>query len=222
MNPEIILFDEPTSALDPTMVSEVLGVIRRLAKEGLTMAIVTHEMKFARDVSSRIFYMDEGVIYEEGAPEEVFENPKREKTKAFINRIRSFRFHIQNSHYDLYAMNAQVETFCERHIFTPERTDNLLHLIEETLQLCFMASEEAEQQEHRNQVVMNTGGLDLEIAYSEKDDRVKLSFTGSASLITLLGGEDADIISLSIIQGLTSTLDETIEGDVVRLLMEMS
>jgi polar amino acid transport system ATP-binding protein len=222
MNPEIILFDEPTSALDPTMVSEVLGVIRRLAKEGLTMAIVTHEMKFARDVSSRIFYMDEGVIYEEGAPEEVFENPKREKTKAFINRIRSFRFHIQNSHYDLYAMNAQVETFCERHIFSPERTDNLLHLIEETLQLCFMASEDAEQQEHRNQVVMNTGGLDLEIAYSEKDDRVKLSFTGSASLITLLGGEDADIISLSIIQGLTSSLDETIEGDTVRLLMEMS
>jgi polar amino acid transport system ATP-binding protein len=222
MNPEIILFDEPTSALDPTMVSEVLGVIRRLAKEGLTMAIVTHEMKFARDVSSRIFYMDEGVIYEEGTPEEVFEHPKREKTKAFINRIRSFRFHIQNSHYDLYALNAQVESFCERHIFSPERTDNLLHLIEETLQLCFMASESEEQQEHRNQVVMNTGGIDLEIAYSEKDDCVKLSFIGSASLISLLGGEDADIISLSIIQGLTSTFNETIEGDAVRLLMEMS
>jgi polar amino acid transport system ATP-binding protein len=204
------------------MVSEVLGVIRRLAKEGLTMAIVTHEMKFARDVSSRIFYMDEGIIYEEGTPEEVFEHPQREKTKAFINRIRSFRFHILNSHYDLYALNAQVEAFCERHIFSPERTNNLLHLIEEALQLCFMASGSGEQQEHRNEVVMNTGGVNLEIAYSEKDDCVKLSFTASASLITLLGGEDADIISLSIIRGLTSTLDEAIEGNVIRLLMEMS
>ena len=76
MEPEIILFDEPTSALDPTMVSEVLAVIRRLAKEGMTMAIVTHEMDFARDVSNRVFYMDEGVIYEEGTPAQIFEHPQ--------------------------------------------------------------------------------------------------------------------------------------------------
>ena len=78
MNPEIILFDEPTSALDPTMVSEVLSVIRLLAKDGMTMAIVTHEMDFARSVSTRVFYMDEGVIYEQGSPEEIFENPRLE------------------------------------------------------------------------------------------------------------------------------------------------
>ncbi|WP_340123585.1 amino acid ABC transporter ATP-binding protein [Methylobacter svalbardensis] len=75
MEPEIILFDEPTSALDPTMIREVLSVIRRLAKEGMTMAIVTHEMDFARDVSNRVLYMDEGIIYEEGPPEQIFENP---------------------------------------------------------------------------------------------------------------------------------------------------
>jgi polar amino acid transport system ATP-binding protein len=73
MKPEIILFDEPTSALDPTMVGEVLSVIRTLAQEGLTMMIVTHEMKFARDVSTRVLYMDEGVIYEDGTPEQIFE-----------------------------------------------------------------------------------------------------------------------------------------------------
>ena len=77
MDPEIILFDEPTSALDPTMVSEVLSVMRRLARDGMTMAIVTHEMEFARDVSNRVFYMDEGLIYEEGTPEQIFDNPRQ-------------------------------------------------------------------------------------------------------------------------------------------------
>src|SRR5699024_3732783 len=75
MNPQIVLFDEPTSALDPTMVGEVLAVIRKLASQGLTMMIVTHEMKFARDVSTRIFYMDQGVIYEDGTPEQIFDHP---------------------------------------------------------------------------------------------------------------------------------------------------
>ena len=104
MDPEIILFDEPTSALDPTMVSEVLGVIRRLAADGMTMAIVTHEMRFARDVSRRVFYMDEGVIYEEGPPAGIFDAPKREKTRAFIFRIRNFQYHIADEKYDLYDL----------------------------------------------------------------------------------------------------------------------
>ena len=86
MDPEVLLFDEPTSALDPTMVGEVLEVIRDLAKTGMTMLIVTHEMGFARDVSTRVFYMDEGVIYEDGAPAEVFGRPKRPKTVAFVGR----------------------------------------------------------------------------------------------------------------------------------------
>ena len=87
MHPEIMLFDEPTSALDPTMVNEVLGVIRSLADEaGMTMAIVTHEMRFAREVSDRVFYMDQGVVYAEGPPEQMFEKPKRDRTRAFIRR----------------------------------------------------------------------------------------------------------------------------------------
>ena len=100
MEPEIILFDEPTSALDPTMVSEVLGVIRRLASNGMTMAIVTHEMKFARDVSTRVLYMDEGIIYEEGTPEQIFDHPQKEKTISFIRRIRNFSYHIADNLYD--------------------------------------------------------------------------------------------------------------------------
>ncbi len=89
MQPEVILFDEPTSALDPQMVGEVLSVIRTLAEEGFTMIIVTHEMAFARDVSNNVVFMADGVICEEGAPEEVFGNPKTEKMKEFLSRYRN-------------------------------------------------------------------------------------------------------------------------------------
>ena len=82
MEPEIILFDEPTSALDPTMVSEVLAVIRHLANHGMTMCIVSHEMQFVRDVSTRILFLNDGIVYEEGTPEQIFENPRKPVTRA--------------------------------------------------------------------------------------------------------------------------------------------
>ena len=87
MKPDVILFDEPTSALDPEMVGEVLEVIRNIAKEGLTMIIVTHEMAFARDVSNHVVFMHDGVICEEGSPEEIFTNPQQPETKAFLSRF---------------------------------------------------------------------------------------------------------------------------------------
>ena len=87
MEPEVLLFDEPTSALDPQMVGEVLAVMRKLAKEGLTMMIVTHEMAFARDVSNHVVYMAGGVIVEEGEPNQIFGNPKSEQTKEFLSRF---------------------------------------------------------------------------------------------------------------------------------------
>ena len=89
MDPEVLLFDEPTSALDPEMVGEVLSVMQSLAQEGMTMLVVTHEMAFARDVSNRVVYMNEGVICEEGAPEEVFGNPQKQETKNFLARFRN-------------------------------------------------------------------------------------------------------------------------------------
>ncbi len=87
IRPQILLFDEPTSALDPQMVGEVLEVMRELVNEGLTMIIVTHEMAFARDVSTRVVYMADGVIVEDGTPQEVFGNPKHERTKEFLSRF---------------------------------------------------------------------------------------------------------------------------------------
>ena len=104
MKPEIVLFDEPTSALDPRMTSEVLAVIKKLAADGLTMMIVTHEMKFAKNVSNRVFYMDEKGIYEDGTPEQIFENPKKQKTKEFIYKIKTLQKEISIKEFDLYAL----------------------------------------------------------------------------------------------------------------------
>ena len=89
MDPEVLLFDEPTSALDPEMVGEVLNVMRSLAREGMTMLVVTHEMAFARDVSNHVVFMSQGVICEEGVPSEVFGNPQKQETKDFLARFRS-------------------------------------------------------------------------------------------------------------------------------------
>lgn len=161
MDPEIILFDEPTSALDPTMIREVLSVIRRLAKDGMTMAIVTHELDFARDVSNRIFYMDQGLVYEEGTPEQIFEHPQKELTKAFINRVRSCSYRVNSQDYDLYAMNAEIEAFCEKHVLPKKTRANLQLLIEEALQL------------YRD-YLSKANVLDLTVAYSEKNDRLEL------------------------------------------------
>ncbi|KEI07221.1 peptide ABC transporter ATP-binding protein [Clostridium sp. K25] len=87
MSPDVMLFDEPTSALDPEMVGEVLGVMKKLAKEGMTMVVVTHEMGFAREVADRVIFMDGGVVVEDGSPEEIFTYPKEERTKSFLSKV---------------------------------------------------------------------------------------------------------------------------------------
>ena len=87
MNPDVILFDEPTSALDPEMVGEVLSVMKELARSGMTMVVVTHEMGFARELANRVMFINEGVIAEEGTPDEIFSNPKSERLKEFLSRV---------------------------------------------------------------------------------------------------------------------------------------
>ncbi len=131
MQPEIVLFDEPTSALDPTMVSEVLSVIRNLAKQGLTMLIVTHEMKFARDVSTRVFYMDEGGIYEDGTSAQIFGNPTREKTRLFVKRLSQFKRIIPQKDADLIQIHAELSEFSKNQFLARKNADALDHIFEE-------------------------------------------------------------------------------------------
>jgi polar amino acid transport system ATP-binding protein len=191
MEPEVLLFDEPTSALDPTMVSEVLAVIRRLAKEGMTMVIVTHEMEFARNTSSRVFYMDEGTIYEEGTPEQIFDDPQKENTKAFINRIRSFRYQITSRDYDLYAMNAEIEAFFEKHWLSSKISGDVLLLIEEILVL---------QKDLSN--------ITLVLAYSEKDGNLELTFEAyGLPANPLEAGVHDDDIGIMLIRSRCESID---------------
>ena len=128
MKPDVILFDEPTSALDPTMVGEVLSVIRQLAKEGMTMLIVTHEMKFAYDVSTRIFFMYDGYIHEDGSPRQIFESPVHSATKAFIQRIRKEVFEIDGPDFDFLGMHSAVSAFCHKYGI-PEKEEKAQQLI---------------------------------------------------------------------------------------------
>ena len=158
MNPEIILFDEPTSALDPTMVSEVLSVIRALAKQGMTMLIVTHEMSFARRVSTRVLYMDQGVIYEEGTPEQIFNAPTRERTRVFVNSIRDFHFTVHSADYDLYALETELRIFCNKYFLSEETIQCSIRLAEEIL----------------NHITLGEGDVLLSYRFAEKTGTLAL------------------------------------------------
>ena len=197
MEPEILLFDEPTSALDPTMVSEVLAVIRRLAKEGITMVIVTHEMGFARNISSRVLYMDEGIIYEEGPPEQIFENPQKGKTRAFIHRIRSWHYAISSRDYDLYHLQADLEAFCDKHMLPQKTKDVLVHIAEEVLGI---------QSDYTD--------LSLNLHFSEKDGNLEMVCESAGAPVNpLADGTLEDEIGLRLIRARSESVDYKFEGE---------
>lgn len=131
MHPKILLFDEPTSALDPAMVSEVLSVIRRLAGTGLTMLIVTHEMRLARNVSDRVLFMSGGGIYEEGTPEQIFGDPVREGTRNFIFRIHTWEWTLSSEEKDVYGMLGSLEEFCRDQFLGRKEAMNCQLAVEE-------------------------------------------------------------------------------------------
>ncbi len=132
MNPKILLFDEPTSALDPTMVSEVLNVMTDLAQRGLTMLVVTHEMRFARDASTRVFYMDQGEVWEAGPPAQIFDHPLRKETHDFIFRVRTWNWDITSTRFDYPGMMASLQDYC-KHQFMGARATNTCQLLVEEL-----------------------------------------------------------------------------------------
>lgn len=202
MDPEIILFDEPTSALDPTMVSEVLGVMKKLAAGGMTMMVVTHEMNFAKEVSTRIFFMNEGVIYEDGTPDQIFNHPQKEKTKAFIHRIRNFHFLVENKDFDFYAMNNELTLFCQKHFFEPKKIQSLLLMAEETLNLYF---------------ANGATDITLSINYSEESKKTEMVFSASSAFPSILE-RSTDDLSMMIIEGLTKSQVEETSGDITKLI----
>lgn len=180
MNPQIILFDEPTSALDPTMVDEVLSVISELAQTGITMIIVTHEMRFAKNISTRVFYMDEGVIYEHGTPQEIFDNPQNIKTIAFIRRADMECFKINRKDFDFRHYKAQADAWAKRIGITEEERQLGRHIIEILLyKILFPVSEEFDLSIGKSKDTGNYGiavSWDKEIAnpLCENDENTQL------------------------------------------------
>ncbi len=205
MEPQLILFDEPTSALDPTMVGEVMAVIRGLAQTGLTMMIVTHEMNFAKEVSSRVLYMDERGLYEQGTSEEIFERPKRPKTQAFIYKIRSYQFEIRSRDFDNVAMLSGIDQFCFAHAVDPVMAKKL-RLVAEELVI--------------NLVAPRFGQGELTISASASLGRyaVSVAYPGEKTNVLDAAGDE---LALRLIRGTASEVAHVYQEGVNRLTLTL-
>ena len=210
MDPKILLFDEPTSALDPQMVSEVLSVITRLAERGLTMLVVTHEMRFARDASSRVFYMDRGELWEAGPPEQIFEHPLRQETHDFIFRVRSWEWDIDTATPDLHAMEASIVAYCQRQFMSRHAANACQLLVEETVgnQMLNLARKRhiADPNIHVT-LSAGEGGVDAVLT---------LDYHGPLLEGGAPTGDEQDVMSQAIVEGLCDHW-EVIEPGLVRL-----
>ena len=190
MDPDVILFDEPTSALDPTMVGEVQAVIRDLSKTGKTLMIVTHEMAFARAICNRVFFMDEGGIYEDGSPEQIFDHPLRENTRRFVRRLKVLELNIASRDYDFLGMAGEIEQYCNRNQISPRLANRIQLAFEELVQQLVPALEAP-----RIQAV---------IEYSEAEARATLTarYNGRPYDVT----READPLSLAVLKGIVSEM----------------
>lgn len=183
MDPKVILFDEPTSALDPTMVSEVLAVIRMLAKRNLTMIIVTHEMNFAREVATKVLFFADKGIYEQGTPEKIFDNPEKEKTIAFIRRQKYFHYEVTDYDFallDLVEMQGRIENFAEKYGLAEKYYLRIQLCCEEIIQVMLQGCYE------KNSDVK----LEIMITYTEATGNSELRLTCGGKKFDPLSGEN--------------------------------
>ena len=196
MEPKLLLFDEPTSALDPTMVGEVLAVIRMLAKQNMGMLIVTHEMKFAREVADRVLFLADGVIYEQGTPAEIFDAPKREKTVAFIRKIKHFTYEIRERSFDLMRMQGGIQTFGEKYGLDPQQISRLQLCCEEIvyvlLENCYPGRDDVE--------------LDLSVSHAEQDQSTQIDIRCGGARCNPFEQEKYSI-NVTILKSLSARLD---------------
>ena len=196
MDPKVLLFDEPTSALDPTMVGEVLAVIRMLAKRDMSMLIVTHEMNFAREVANRVLFFADGGIYEQGAPDEIFDHPKREKTISFINKIKYFSYEIGRRDFDLMQLQGGIQNFGEKYGLDQKRTYRLQicceELIYELLDHCYP---------DRNDV-----DLKLSVSHAESDGMTQISLSCDGDAYNPFGQGESGL-GVTILKKISRQLD---------------
>ena len=200
MDPDIILLDEPTSALDPTMVGEVQAVIRDLAKTGKTLMIVTHEMNFARAISNRVFYMDEGGIYEDGSPEQIFDHPQRENTRRFIRKLKVLELNIENRDYDFLGMAGEIDRYCSKNQIPYKTAGRVRLAFEELVQQMLIPA-------------LKQPDIQAVIEYSEAEESAVLTvrYNGPAFDVTARGDELSLKVLKSAVTDMTYTRNETAE-----------
>ena len=191
MDPDVILLDEPTSALDPTMVGEVQAVIRDLAKTGKTMMIVTHEMNFAKAISNRIFYMDEGGIYEDGTPEQIFEHPQRENTRRFIQKLKVLELNITSRDYDFLGMAGEIEVYCNKNQIAPKLANRIQLVFEETMQLLIP--------------MLKSPRVQAVCEYAEATETAEWTIRYNGARLDITGSEDD--LALSVLKGMTENME---------------
>ena len=203
MDPDVILLDEPTSALDPTMVGEVQAVIRDLAKTGgggpsaKTMMIVTHEMNFARAISNRVFYMDEGGIYEDGSPEQVFDHPQRENTRRFVRRLKVLELNIESRDYDFLGMAGEIEAWCSKNQIAHKLANRVQLVFEEVMGLLLPMLEAP-----RIQAVCE---------YSEQAERAEWTISYGGGRLDVTSRDDD--LALAVLKGMTEGIEYAWNGD---------
>jgi len=200
LDPEIILFDEPTSALDPTMVGEVESVIRELAERGRTMMIVTHEMRFAREISNRVFYMDEGGIYEDGTPEQIFDNPQKTLTKRFIQNLKVLEIVIDKKDYDFPSVITKLEQYGQKNQLEKRQIIALQSIFEELCQAVLL--------EHNPDY-----HISFTVEYNEKNNNLEIVVKYNGDFYNPQNSNNA--MSMSIVMSKLSSYkySQNIDGD---------
>jgi len=196
MDPQVILFDEPTSALDPGMAGEVLAVIRSLAKQGMTMVIVTHEMSFAKEVSNRVFYMDCMGIHETGTPDEIFDKPQKEKTRAFIMRLKTLDLCIDSHKFDLLAHMSAIEQFCVKYNIEKKRINKTQMVFEELVMYLL--------KNHFTETDIPDIAVAIDYAEREKDIVINVNYGGKTS-DPFAGTDDDDSLGLLMVQRMSKS-----------------
>ena len=191
MDPEVILLDEPTSALDPTMVGEVETVIQDLSKTGKTMIIVTHELAFARAICNRAFFMDDGEIYEEGPPEQIFDNPQREKTRRFVHRSKSLKLDITSRDYDFIRMSGEIEQYCRENQIQSREANRTRLAFEELVHQMLVPALESPH-------------IQVVLEYAEADAQLVMTVYYNGSQQNIL--ETGDELSRSLLKGITNRI----------------
>ena len=170
MHPEILLVDEPTAALDPAMAREIGAMLRSLSRSGYTILMVTHDMNLAKTISNRIFYMDEGVIYEQGSVDEIFNHPKREKTFAYVQQLRTFRYNITSNEFDFYAFVAELGEFARNSALSKHQQYALNFAAEELLvRLILPQCKKKPDATFSVSVPQNTKYVDISIEHSGEE-----------------------------------------------------